>query len=394
MNVNIGDTIKLLSENAEKQFKVCGITESGYYVSDAAVEMCSYLDDKSLNSKDEYNVFVNIKSEKNKQNIVDKVLTDSGVEVSGDTKSGNSELLYLTGNGGDSAFTKSLNTMAIFVIVIIVICTITVIYNSFNISVIERIRYFGILKAIGASPKQIKRIIFREGLVIGIIAFPLGCILGFLGLKIGIELFLGNNLMFMDSFKVKFYPKILLITAAVVAVTIYLSIMQPARKAKKVSAVEAMRNIKEISVIKIKRRKGRLVGKIFGIEGSLAYKNIRRTPTRFIITVIALTISLIMFNVFYGLLDFTKQVVTDLYGTIPFDSELGKINNSEFTDEEIENIESKKYTDTIYKLRDEYFQVVIGKEKFNDSYGNSIGELGAKIGEKKIIYHLIMKFIH
>lgn len=371
LDVNIGDTITLLSEGSEKQFKVCGITSSSYYVSGAPLGFYSYLDDKNLSSQDEYTVYVNIKSKKNKQEIVDKVLTDAGVKVSGETKSGNSELLYLTGNGGDSAITKSLTSMSIFVVAIIVVCTITVIYNSFNISVIERIRYFGVLKAIGATPKQIKRIIFREGLIIGLIAFPLGCILGFFGLKFGIDLFIGDNLLFINGFKINFYPEILLITGAIVAVTIYLSIMQPARKAKKVSAVEAMRNNKQISVGKIKRRKGRLAKKVFGIEGNLAYKNIRRTPARFIITVIALTISLIMFNVFYGFLDYVKQMATDLYGTIPFDSELFKNGNDDFTDEEMKNIQSKNYTDTIYKFNEKYLRVLIGDENLNHDYGES-----------------------
>ena len=194
--------------------------------------------------------------------------------------------------------------MAIFVIATIIVCTIVVIYNSFNISVIERIRYFGILKAIGATPKQIKRIIYKEGFLMGLIALPLGCIVGFLALKYGIKIFIGDTLMFIESFKVGFYPVIILVTAILVAITIFLSILMPARKANKISAVDAIRNKNEIKLGKLKRRKGRIVGKIFGVEGSIAYKNIRRTPFRFIITCLALTVSIIMFNVFYGFVDF------------------------------------------------------------------------------------------
>ena len=136
--------------------------------------------------------------------------------------------------------------MAIFVIATIIVCTIVVIYNSFNISVIERIRYFGILKAIGATPKQIKRIIYKEGFLMGLIALPLGCIVGFLALKYGIKIFIGDTLMFVESFKVGFYPVIILVTAILVAITIFLSILMPARKANKISAVDAIRNKNEI----------------------------------------------------------------------------------------------------------------------------------------------------
>lgn len=390
LNVEVNDTVTLALPEGEKQFKIVGITEDGNYRSDAPIGLYTYLNEDDLNSVDEYDVYLNIKSEKDKQNIVDKVLKDAGVESIGEKKHGNTELLYLTGNGGSSAITKSLNSMAAFVIAVIVVCTVTVIYNSFNISVIERIKYFGILKAIGATPKQIRRIILKEGALIGLIAFPIGCILGFFGLKFGIKIFLGTEkLLFMDSFTVHFYPEILVLTAAIVAVTILISIMGPSRKAKKVSAVEAMRNNKEISIGKVKRRRGRLVGKIFGVEGSLAYKNIRRTPARFIITVIALTISLIMFNVFYGFLDFSKQILLDLYGTVSFDSELVKGNYEDFTNEEIEKIENQDFASTIYKMHNTNCQLLIPEDKLDKKYED---EIGSKIAEKRngIFYNNVL----
>lgn len=380
LNVEKGDTITLITEMGETQFKVVGITESGTYISDAPLGLYTYIDENNLSSDDMYSVYVNIKSDKNKQKIIDQVLTDADVEIISENKIENREILYLTGNGGDSAITKSLNNMVVFVILIIVICTVTVIYNSFNISVIERIRYFGILKAIGATPKQIRRIIFKEGAVIGIIALPLGCLIGFFALKFGIDIFIGNNILFIENFTVNFYPKILGLTIVIVTLTILISIMGPSRKAKKVSAVEAMRNNKEINIGKIKRRKGRIVGRVFGIEGNLAYKNIRRTPARFIITVIALTISLIMFNVFYGFLDFTKQIVTDLYGTICYDSELIKSNNNSFSDEEIEKIENQNFSSNIYKINTNYYQLLIEEDKLNPEYEE---KTGSKIAQNR-----------
>lgn len=393
LNVDINDTVTLVLPEGEKQFKIVGITEDGNYRSDAPMGIFTYLDEDDLNSVDEYDVYLNIKSEKDKQNIVDKVLKDAGVESIGEKKHGNTELLYLTGNGGSSAITKSLNSMAAFVILVIVVCTVTVIYNSFNISVIERIKYFGILKAIGATPKQIRRIILKEGALIGLIAFPIGCILGFFGLKFGINIFLGTEkILFIDSFTVHFYPEVLVLTALIVAVTILVSIMGPSRKAKKVSAVEAMRNNKEISIGKVKRRRGRLIGKIFGIEGSLAYKNIRRTPARFIITVIALTISLIMFNVFYGFLDFSKQIMLDLYGTMSYDSELVKGNYEDFTNEEIEKIEKQDFASTIYKMHNTNYQLLVPEDKLNKKYEE---EVGNKIAQNRngIFYNNVLTVV-
>ncbi|MGG7177966.1 ABC transporter permease [Clostridium paraputrificum] len=375
LKVNLNDEISLLNERGEEyKVNVVGIYESNIYSSNGALDFTTYFTGNDLNPSKSYYVSLNLKSAKNKQNIVKKVINDSGIEVVEGTKSDNSQLLYLTGNGGNDGISGAIQNMAIFVVVIIMLCTITVIYNSFNISVIERIRYFGILKAIGATPKQIKRIIYKEGLLMGLIALPVGCVIGFLALKFGIKIFIGDTLMFVEDFKVGFYPIIVLVTTVLVAITILLSVMGPARKAKKVSAVDAMRNKNEIKIGKLKRRKGRIVGKIFGIEGSVAYKNIRRTPFRFIVTVLALTISIVMFNVFYGFIDFAKQSVLQQFMYSPFDSYSSKINVEEsFTENELNELTNKEFMRDVYKYRNEKLRLLIPNSDINKEYGNKTG---------------------
>lgn len=360
LNVNVGDSITVIDENNnEKTYKISGIIKiSGY--SGKVIDINVYLNKKELKDS-KVDIFVNLKSDKDKQEIISKVIKDAGIEIVEGTKNDNSQVLYLTGNGGNEGMNSGLRNIAIFVIAIIIICTVTVIYNSFNISVIERIKYFGILKSIGATNNQIKKIIYREGFLMGLIAYPLGCIIGFLTLKYGIKIFIGNQLLFMD-FEVGFYPIILLLTAIIVLLTIVIALLGPTRKIKKISAVEAMRNVNEIKVGKIKKRKTRLIGKIFGIEGSLAYKNIRRTPMRFIITLIALTISIVLFNVFYSFMDFSKQIVDQQFLNISFDSQLKKVGDVNFTDDEIEYIDSLGYFKDIYKVCYKYESLIIPKE--------------------------------
>lgn len=374
MNVNIGDKVELINENGEKvNFIVVGITETGNYNSNGTLEAISIMAKNSIIDSDKYIVCVNLNSEKHKQDIIEKVCKDIGIEeINDDILDGNSELLYLTGNGEDKGISKSLENMAVFVIVIIIICTITVIYNSFNISVIERIRYFGILKAIGASASQVRNIIYREGIIMGLIAMPLGCFIGYFALKIGVGMFIGNSILMIDNFEVKFYPIVVLITCALVAVTIWFSLLVPARKARRVSAVEAMRNNKEIKIGKIKRRRGTLISKIFGVEGSLAYKNIRRTPARFIITVVALTISIILFNVFFGFMNYAKEFVSQYYGNIIFNSQLSKSEQgATFDNDEIEKICNQSFADDVLKLNDGYYNILNNDKMINKKYINN-----------------------
>lgn len=367
LNLNVGDEIKLKdNEENSKVLKIVGIEEGTSYFSDLAIGLMGYFDDSNLEENLDYTLYVNLKSKKNKQQIISKIMEENNIDYK--NKSDNHEILYLTGNGGNDYVSSSLNKMAIFVIITIMICTIVVIYNSFNISVIERIRYFGILKAIGATPKQIRRVIFKEGFLMGIIALPLGCIIGFLSLKYGIKIFIGDTLMFIEDFKVGFYPSIILGTALLVAITILLSIIGPARKANKISAVDAIRNKNEIKLGKLKRRKGRLVTKIFGIEGNIAYKNIRRTPVRFVVTSLALTISIIIFNVFYGFLDFTKQGVLQQFQYSPYDSILVPSNGEILKDEQVKELEELDFARNIYKYYSEGLNFALPVEYVNKDY--------------------------
>ena len=352
LNCEIGDNIVLINnEGIEEEYVISGISKvNGYYSSnDIVVNGFLSEEDLSEDTKAGFDAYVNLKSDSDKQEIINKVIKDAGITVEEGTKTDNSRLLYLTGNGGNEATNNGIRNIAIFVIAIVIICTITVIYNSFNISVIERIKYFGILKSIGATNKQIKRIIYKEGLLMALIALPIGCLIGFFALKFGVQIFLGNKVLLMDL-DINFYPIIILITLIVVGLTTFISIMGPARKVKKITAVEAMRNKNEIKLGKIKKRKNRIIGKIFGIEGSIAYKNIRRTPMRFIITVVALTISIVLFNVFYSFIDYAKQFTQQQFMDIPFESQLiSSEHERSFSDEELQKIQSLEYFRDVYK---------------------------------------------
>jgi putative ABC transport system permease protein len=374
LNVKLEDEIKLTGSNGEFKVKVVGIYKAGTYSTDGYLNFITYLDDTAFDKENKYTAFINLESKKDKQEIIDNVMKNADIEINEKTKGENINLLYLTGNGSDVGMSKALKYMAIFVVLIIIICTITVIYNSFNISVMERIKYFGILKAIGATPNQIKKIIFKEGAIMGLIALPAGCIVGFLALKYGIKIFIGDDLLIvLKDFEVSFYPSIILVTVILVSITIWLSILGPARKAKKVSAIEAMRNQNEIKIGKVKRRRGKFVEKVFGIEGSLAYKNIRRTPFRFIVTVLALTISIILFNVFYAFLDYAKQSVAQLYMNVAFDSQLTKtIEGEEFSSDEINDVHKNISAKENYECYFNYSNIAFPKDKVNGEYESRV----------------------
>ena len=375
LKIKVGDTFTLENKIGEnKNFKVVGIAQPKYY---SGINIYAYFDNSKLDGNYKYSVAVNLKSEKNKQKIINKVISDANIEVIANSKIDNSTLLYLTGNGGNDLKSAAIQNMAIFMMAIIMISTIIVIYNSFNISVIERMKYFGILKAIGSTPNQIGRIVFKEGLIMGIVAMPIGCTLGFLFLKFGITLFIGNALMDFENFKVTFYPIVIIITAVLVAVTIFLSLLGPARKAKKVSAVDAMKNINDIKIGKLKRRKSTIISKLFGVEGSIAYKNIRRTPFRFVVTVLALTISIILFNVFYGVIGIAQQLVIEQFKASVYESAYYKNDSADvFSKKEVKELQDKDFSKHMFTYKTAKVDFVIDNKfvnkEFRDKTENSL----------------------
>lgn len=188
---------------------------------------------------------------------------------------------------------------------IIIVASVIVISNAFRISASERLRQFGILKSTGATKRQILNIVLYEGLYLSLIAIPAGIALGlfveWIGTGISDALLAPMNkfLRHGASIHMRFVlniPSVLLAMLLSFA-TIMLSAYIPARKAARVPAIEAIRLTREIRYQKSKPRAYRLAGLLFGFEGTLAAKTIRRSRKSYRAMVAALTISVVLFLV-------------------------------------------------------------------------------------------------
>ena len=185
-----------------------------------------------------------------------------------------------------------------FLIVLIVAATIAVIFNSFHIGIMERIRQFGIMRSIGTTPKQIRRLVFIEATILSVISIPLGVIFGYLGTKTLFYLLTLDQYSSFSGLIVITSPLVILCSALVGLMAVYISAFLPALSAGKVAPLNAIfyhRNLKH----KEKNSKGgSLIKKLFGIEALLAYKNSGRNKKRLLITAFSLSISIILFIVF------------------------------------------------------------------------------------------------
>lgn len=183
---------------------------------------------------------------------------------------------------------------------IIIAASVIVVSNAFRISAGERIKQFGILKSVGATKGQIADIIMHEGLLLAIVGIPIGIALGLLVNFIGIQIM--NDLLaaankrntFQINFDFIIAWQAIIISIILSFMTVWMSAWIPARKAANMSAIDAIRGIGEVKIRAKNVRGGRLIGKLFGFEGTLAYKSLKRSSRNFRATVVSLTVSVIL----------------------------------------------------------------------------------------------------
>lgn len=196
---------------------------------------------------------------------------------------------------------------------IIIAVSVVVISNAFRVSANERTTQFGILKSVGATKHQIAEIVMYEGVWLSFIGIPVGIILGMAVHFAGIEIanyYLASmnkiqvegNIQLILRFVFKWWT--IVISAAASLLTVILSAWLPARKAAKISAINAIRDAGEVKIRKRQVRTNRLVQKLFGFEGVLASKSIKRSRRNFRATVVSLTIGIVLVVAAYSVGEF------------------------------------------------------------------------------------------
>lgn len=195
----------------------------------------------------------------------------------------------------------SLLSMCMIILGIIMIVSIALIYNAFGMSYAEKVRYLGMLSSVGATKKQKRNSVFFEGLVLGGVGIPVGFGAGVLGIWITLSL-LGNKIIESGMLNgvqggnfdvvVPLYAVVCTLILSIIA--IFISIIRPAVKTSAITPIDAIRQTNEIK-IKRKIRTPFIVRKIFGYEGELAHKNLKRNGRKSRIITISIAISVIMF---------------------------------------------------------------------------------------------------
>ena len=310
LKIRINDT-----ETVTRTFTVSGVTKAdalmnvgfvivpGVYLDEYAGEL-TYTYDKDFDPVGAIRMDVNFSNSFSVTEKLEKVIKNAGYsKENGNSVDYNGNWAYMASNAeGDAGAAAAVAAG----ILLIGFTGYLIIYNIFQISVVRDIRYYGLLKTIGTTGKQIKKIIRRQALFLGLIGIPAGMVLGYFTGKAVIPLIFvisDSNAGNVDT--AVFHPLIFVGAAIFSMITIWISTGKPARTAAKVSPVEAVRYT-EGGGEKKKQKKSSDGGKIW----KMAFSNLGRNSRKYILVVVSLSLSVVLLNSVFTL---TRSFDLDTY---------------------------------------------------------------------------------
>lgn len=240
----------------------------------------------------------------------------------------NNDILRFMGVSEDRLFNAILYSVGGILVMIIMVGSIFLIYNSFHISLNERIHQFGILASVGATAKQLRNAVLFEDICIGAVGIPVGIVagVGSIGLVIPVVARRFESMISVDvPLRLSVSLPAIILAAAVSLLTILISAYIPARKAANTPVMESIRQTNEIKTEAKAVKTSNFLQRIYGLEGTLAQKNFRRNKKRYRSIVLSLVLSVVLFvsgNAFGTTLKrLSQEAIVDIGYDILFHSE-------------------------------------------------------------------------
>lgn len=235
----------------------------------------------------------------------------------------NDEVLRFMGLLADKVFNALLYSVGGILVALIMLGSVFLIYNSFNISLNERTHQFGILMSVGATEKQLRNSVLFEGLCIGIIGIPIGILIGIPSIRLVLSIVAENfaNVLYSNVPLALVVSVPALAAAAVISmITILVSAYIPAKKAAGTPVMECIRQTNEVKLEINAIKTSPLTSRLYGLEGMLALKNFKRNKRRYRSIILSLTLSVVLFvasSAFGTYLDqLTEQSAVEIDGDI------------------------------------------------------------------------------
>ncbi len=279
-----------------KTYVIVGITELFYRLDDTDLNLDHFLTyaDENVEPALWHRIFVKTSPAKAAYELHD--------EPYGSVVILNTAMLELYGASKYNNVNQTIYAIGAVLIVIIMIGSVSLIYNAFSISVSERTRQFGLLSSIGATKRQLRRSVYFEAMSLCAIAIPIGVALGYFGICVALHftadlihgLLVGSTESGLKLHGVASFPAFCG-AAVIAAITILLSVLLPARRATRVEPISAIRQTQDYKIPRKGIKTGKLTAKIWGLPGMMAQKYYKVSKGKYRATVISLAISVVLF---------------------------------------------------------------------------------------------------
>ncbi|OAA90996.1 ABC transporter permease [Clostridium coskatii] len=283
-----------LVPKTEKTYTVVGFCETPHFDEDSAPGYTAITTADAADTANNLSLFVTLKKPFETHTYAKNAAEGHAYIFNSDVL----RFIALSNDQSDKVFNAFLYSAGAIVLIIIMIGSIFLIYNSFNISLNERTHQFGILSSVGATPKQLRHSVLFEGLCIGAIGIPIGVIIGIASIKLAISIVAKNfaNVLFANVPLTLTVSAPAIIAAVVTSmITILISADIPARKAANMPVMECIRQTNDVKVESKAVKTSKLVERIYGLEGTLALKNFKRNKKRYRSIVLSLVLSVVLF---------------------------------------------------------------------------------------------------
>lgn len=226
------------------------------------------------------------------------------------------------------------------VAVIVILFSVVVIYNIFQVGITQKIQEYGKLKALGMTRKQLKQVIQREGMFLAVIGVPIGLLLGYLVSLVSFDtlmLKIQNIQENVEMIEVSLFSIPAILTAALLSfATVWLALKKPMKIVASVSTIEAIR-YQESSKSRRKNRKGKELPSVNGLMLANISQNRKRTLT----TILTMGLSCVLFVVmanFVGNMDEEYEARRNVeHGQFQIELEWS-MNDKAYPENNLENI--------------------------------------------------------
>ena len=296
----------------------------------------------------------------------------------------NTKVLLYSGTAPFDSFLTAFYSLAAIIIALIVFGSVSLIYNAFSISVSERTKQFGLLTSVGATAKQLRKMVLFEALAVSAVGIPLGILVGIGG--IGITLLLIGD-KFSSIIRADIPMRLcvswqaVVIAAVIALVTVLVSAWIPSKRATRVSAVEAIRQHMDIKSDGKSGKTPELAYKLFGLPGVIAGKYYKRSRKKYRATVVSLFMSIVLFVSAAAFTDYLTESAAGGLAVDSFDLVYGTDTDGSDAmtpDALLELLFSEQNVTGGTYTKKQFFQGDISREYVTAMYADRFADFGAE----------------